>query len=108
MEKEFLNNATKFYEYHFKSQISKANKYAKKMHSILITVVENEKYETFLDNILSSKNNVAKIWVCGTCIDYDYRKNDAIDILKELSHCEDEIISRDANMLLYTKGPFGS
>jgi len=103
MEKDFLNYANKFYEYHNQNNIEKANDYAKKMNSMLTSLINEESYIDFCDKILLSKNYIAIIWVCGICIDYNYRKEDAINILKELSINEDEIISRDANMLLFVK-----
>ena len=103
MEKEFLYNANKFYECHKQNRIVNANKYAKKMNSILISIVDKGLYVSFCDNILLSENSIAVIWVCGLCIDCNYRREDAIDILKELCCSEDEIISRDANMLLFVK-----
>ena len=100
MEKNFLNCAKKFHECHLKNQIKSANKYAKTMHSILNDVIKTPSYKQFLDNILLSENNIALIWACTVCIEQNYRKEDAIAILQTLSSSKDEIVSRDAYMVL--------
>ncbi len=103
MKEEFLYNSNKFYEYHNNNQIDNANEHAKRMNLILKDIVNEDSFDTFCDDILLSQNSIAIIWVCGLCIDYNYRRDDAIEILKELSYNEDEIISRDASMLLFVK-----
>lgn len=53
--------------------------------------------------MLICQNDIAKIWSCGMSVDLDYRKEEAIDILKNLSENDDKIVSRDAGMLLFVK-----
>ncbi len=73
------------------------------MQLIIDEVLNKGDYYLFIDNILASENDVAIIWGCGVCIDINYRANEAVDILRTLTACNDEIISRDASMLLYVK-----
>lgn len=103
MEKNFLTLANKFYECHKKNKVKMANIYAKRMNVILLNIIDKGLHTSFCDNILLSKNFIAIIWVCGLCIDCDYRREYAINVLKELCSSTDEIVSRDANMLLFVK-----
>ncbi len=101
MEKDFLEYATLNYRYTSEQDIEKANLYAKKMFEIIDSLKKSDDYAGFVDCILHSENDNAKIWICGMCIDMQYRKDEAITILKELQQKNDEIISGNAHMSLF-------
>lgn len=100
IEQKFIKYATCFHKYHQENNISRANIYAKKLHLIKLELMRNNSCNEFLDNIMFCEIDMARIWACGMCIDLNYRKDDAIEILKNLSKSKDEIICRDAKMSL--------
>ena len=103
MIKKFFETANLFHKYHKTNQITKANACAKKMNKIINEVILQKDYKSFFDNVLASNNSIAMIWICDSCIELGYRKQEAINLLYELEKSKDEIISRDAHMLLYVK-----
>lgn len=103
IEREFIDYAQKFHMYHKNNNIKKANMYAKKMHALQNTIKDDANYRDILDKLLICSDKIVRIWTCCQCIDLNYRKDDAFAILNVLKSDTDEIISRDARMLIFVK-----
>ena len=103
IEKNFVEYAQKFYKCHRTNNIKQANVYAKKMHLLQETIKNSANYEAILDELIISDDKIVRIWSCGQCIDLNYRKKNALDILNLLTLDDDKIISRDAKMLIFVK-----
>lgn len=102
-KEEIIKNINSFYIYTKENNINMANKYAKALYRIQKIMNDTSEYYSILDDMLSSDNAMVKSWACVVCIDIDYKKNDAIEILKELTLSSDEIVSRTAAMAYYAK-----
>ena len=100
MKEAFLKNASLYYKYQKENNIRLANNYAKKLYNIKNNLIKSQVYEEFLDDMMFCENDMARMWAYGICIDFNYREKEAIELLKDLSKIQDEIISRSAKMSL--------